>query len=153
MKIMIAYDGSRNARLALAQTITMFRDLKPQLILVAVAENPRDITSGNEDLFQQEVSELKGYLNEAMEVCQNEDVGAETMLLEGDPRKMLLYAAEKKVHPEMLVIARHSHEPDGGFIARSLTCFVDELDYMTFGSVSSFLARRIQCPLLILPSR
>ena len=53
----------------------------------------------------------------------------------------------------MLVIARHSHEPDGGFIARSLTYFVDELDYMTFGSVSSFLARRIQCPLPILPSR
>ncbi|MGF2733949.1 universal stress protein [Marinobacter sp. DUT-1] len=153
MKIMIAYDGSRNARLALAQTITMFRDLKPQLTLVAVAENPRDITSGNEDLFQQEVTELKDYLNEAMEVCQNEDVAAETMLLEGDPRKMLLYAAEKKIHPEMLVIARHSHEPDGGFIARSLTYFVDELDYMTFGSVSSFLARRIQCPLLILPSR
>ncbi|MCG7198537.1 universal stress protein [Marinobacter pelagius] len=153
MKIMIAYDGSRNARLALAQTITMFHDLKPQLTLVAVAENPRDITSGNEDLFQQEVSELKDYLSEAMEVCQNEDVAAETMLLEGDPRKMLLYAAEKKIHPDMLVIARHSHEPDGGFIARSLTYFVDELDYMTFGSVSSFLARRIQCPLLILPSR
>jgi len=153
MKIMIAYDGSRNAKLALAQTITMFRDLKPQLTLVAVAENPRDITSGNEELFQQEVTELKDYLNEAMEVCQNEDVAAETMLLEGDPRKMLLYAAEKKIHPDMLVIARHSHEPDGGFIARSLTYFVDELDYMTFGSVSSFLARRIQCPLLILPSR
>ncbi|MFO7527545.1 MAG: universal stress protein [Marinobacter sp.] len=153
MKIMIAYDGSRNARLALAQTITMFRDLKLQLTLVAVAENPRDITSGNEDLFQQEVTELKDYLSEAMEVCGKEEVTAETMLLEGDPRKMLLYAAEKKIHPDMLVIARHSHEPDGGFIARSLTYFVDELDYMTFGSVSSFLARRIQCPLLILPSR
>lgn len=153
MKIMIAYDGSRNARLALVQTITMFRDLKPQLTLVAVAENPRDITSGNEDLFQQEIDELKKHLNEALDVCRQEDIAGETMLLEGDARKMLLYAAEKKVHPDMLVIARHSHEPDGGFIARSLTYFVDELDYMTFGSVSSFLARRIQCPLLILPSR
>jgi len=54
MKIMIAYDGSRNARLALAQTLTMFRDLTPVITLVAVAENPRDITAGNEDLFQQE---------------------------------------------------------------------------------------------------
>lgn len=153
MKIMIAYDGSRNARLALAQTITMFRDLKPQLVLVAVAENPRDITAGNEDLFQQEVSDLKAHLSEALEVCQAEQIVAETMLLEGDARKMLLYAAEKKLHPDMLVLARHSHEPDGGFIARSLTYFVDELDYMTFGSVSSFLARRVQCPLLILPSR
>ena len=59
MNIMIAYDGSRNAKLALAQTITMFRRLEPKITLVAVAENPRDITSGNEDLFQEEVGELK----------------------------------------------------------------------------------------------
>ena len=104
-------------------------------------------------MFQEEVTDLKKHLAEAMEVCEQEQISAETMLLEGDARKMLLFAAEKKVHPDMLVIARHSHEPDGGFIARSLTYFVDELDYMTFGSVSSFLARRIQCPLLILPSR
>ena len=152
MKIMIAYDGSRNAKLALAQTITMFRELKPQITLVAVAENPRDITAGNEDMFQEELSGLKRDLLEATAVCEKEEIAAETLLLEGDPRKMLLYAAEKKVHPNMLVIARHSDEPDGGFIARSLTYFVDELDYMTFGKVSSFLARRVQCPLLILPS-
>lgn len=153
MKIMIAYDGSRNARLALAQTITMFRDLAPHITLVAVAENPRDITSGNEEMFQEEMEELKAHLKEALEVCEKEGIVAESMLLEGDPRKMLLYATEKKLRPDMLVIARHSNEPDGGFIARSLTYFVDELDYMTFGSVSSFLARRVQCPLLILPSR
>ncbi|WP_092013430.1 universal stress protein [Marinobacter daqiaonensis] len=153
MKIMLAYDGSRNAKLALAQTITMFRDLKPELALVAVAENPRDITSGNEDLFQQEIADLKQHLKEALEVCESEGIVSESLLLEGDARKMLLYATEKKFQPDMLVIARHSNEPDGGFIARSLTYFVDELDYMTFGSVSSFLARRVQCPLLILPSR
>lgn len=152
MKIMIAYDGSRNARLGLAQTITMFRDLKPLITLVAVAENPRDITSENENFFEQELEEIKQHLLEAMDVCQNEQIDAQTLTLEGDPRKMLLFAAEKKIRPDMLVIARHSHEPDGGFIARSLTYFVDELDYMTFGSVSSFLARRVQCPLLILPS-
>lgn len=152
MKIMIAYDGSRNAKLALAQTITMFRELKPQITLVAVAENPRDITSGNEELFQQELDQLKQDLLEAKGVCEQEEVAAETLLLEGDARKMLLYAAENKVNPGMLVIARHSEEVDGGFIARSLNYFVDELDYMTFGKVSSFLARRVQCPLLILPS-
>ncbi|MCD8521955.1 MAG: universal stress protein [Saccharospirillaceae bacterium] len=151
MKIMIAYDGSRNAKLALARTITMFGSLKPQLILVAVAENPRDITENNEALFNDEVDELKGFLAEAQTLCQNEKISAETLLLDGDARKMLL-AATEKLRPDLLVIARHSHEPDGGFIARSLTYFVDELDYMTFGSVSSFLTRRAQCPLLILPS-
>ena len=153
MKIMIAYDGSRNAKLALVQTITMFRDLKPQLTLVAVAENPRDITASNEDLFQEELTRLKTQLVEAQEVCMKEEVASETLLLEGDARKMLLYAADSKVKPDMLVIARHSEEVDGGLIARSLTYFVDELDYMTFGKVSSFLARRVECPLLILPSR
>lgn len=152
MKIMIAYDGSRNAKLALVRTITMFRGLKPELALVAVAENPRDITSVNEELFQEVVTELKQHLLEAQEVCEKEGVVATTMLLEGDARKMLLYAAENRVRPDMLVIARHSDVPDGGLIARSLTYFVDELDYMTFGKVSSFLARRVQCPLLILPS-
>ena len=37
MKIMIAYDGSRNAKLALAQTVTMFRCNAPTLILAGVA--------------------------------------------------------------------------------------------------------------------
>jgi len=151
VKIMIAYDGSRNARLALAQTITMFGKLEPELILVSVAENPRDITSSNEALFQQEVEEQKEHIREALTLCKNENMRAKDMMLEGDPRKMLLYAADK-VSPDMLVIARHSDQQDGGFIARSLTYFVDELDYMTFGKVSSFLARRIQCPLLVLPS-
>jgi len=125
MKIMIAYDGSRNAKMALVQTITMFRDLDLELALVAVAENPRDITSGNEELFQEEVEHLKQHLLDAREVCEKEGISHQTLLLEGDARKMLLYAAENKVHPNMLVIARHSHEPDGGFIARSLTHFVD----------------------------
>jgi nucleotide-binding universal stress UspA family protein len=140
MKIMIAYDGSRNAKLALAQTITMFHSLKPTLSLVAVAENPRDITASNEDLFQEELVSLKKALQEALDMCVREGISANSLLLEGDARKMLLYAAENKVQPNMLVIAR------------SLTYFVDELDYMTFGKVSSFLARRVQCPLLILPS-
>lgn len=151
MKIMLAYDGSRNAKLALARTMTMFAELKPNLVLVGVAENPRDITENNEVLFGDEVVSLRNHLKEAQQACEHEGYVAETMLLEGDARKMLL-AATKKLRPDMLVIARRSNEPDGGFIARSLNYFVDELDYMTFGSVSSFLTRRAHCPLLILPS-
>jgi nucleotide-binding universal stress UspA family protein len=29
---------------------------------------------------------------------------------------------------------------------------VEEFDHMTFGNVSAFLARRVQCPLLIIPT-
>ncbi len=53
----------------------------------------------------------------------------------------------------MLVIARHSYKPDGNFIARRIDALFDELDHMTFGTVSAFLARRAQCPLLIIPTQ
>jgi len=151
MKIMVAYDGSRNAKLALAQVLTLFRGVRPRIILIGVAENPLDSTDANEELFQEEYNELKALMNEGASFVKNEGLECEVILAEGDPRKMILKASKKRV-PDLLVIARHSHQPDGGFIAQSLSYFVDELDYMTFGSVSSFLTRRAECPLLILPS-
>ncbi|MCS2610462.1 universal stress protein [Halomonas dongshanensis] len=151
MKIMIAYDGSRNAKLALAQVVEMFRCNHPLVILVGVAENPLDATDHNETLFQQAQQQLRRHLEEGVTFAQKEGFQADLLLAEGDARKMLL-AATRKLAPDLLVIARHSHRPDGGIIASSLTYFVDELDYMTFGSVSAFLARRAECPLLILPS-
>lgn len=151
MKILIGYDGSRNAKLALAQTLTLFAVLKPTLILMAVAENPRTATDANEDLFQQEYRELEAGLEEGKAFVEGEGMQCELVMAEGDARKMLLEAS-RKIVPNLLVVARHSHKPDGGFIAKSLSHFVDELDYMTLGSVTSFLARRVECPILILPS-
>ncbi|MGJ7462217.1 universal stress protein [Halomonas sp. MA07-2] len=151
MKIMVAYDGSRNAKLCLAQAVDMFRCNGPTLILVAVAENPRDVTDANEDLFQEEVQELTAALTEARTFAEAEGFEVEIHLAEGDARKQLLQAT-RKLDPDLLVLARHSQKPDGGIIAQSLSYFVDELDYMTFGSVSSFLARRAEVPLLIFPS-
>ncbi|NYS61678.1 universal stress protein [Vreelandella salicampi] len=151
MKIMLAYDGSRNAKLALDETMKMFRCNTPSLILVGVVENPRDSTDANEDLFKEEYEELKGHLKEGVETAVKEGFEAELMIAEGDARKLLLQATHKQ-KPDLLVIARHSHEPDPSFIAKSLNAIFDEFDYMTFGSVSSFLTRRAECPLLILPT-
>ncbi|MDR5906242.1 universal stress protein [Franzmannia qiaohouensis] len=151
MKIMLAYDGSRNAKLALAQAVEMFRCNVPTLMLVAVAENPRHSTDANEDLFQEEVEELHAALAEAKTFAESEGFAVQTHMAEGDARKQLLHAT-RRLQPDLLVIARHSQKPDGGIIAQSLSYFVDELDYMTFGSVSSFLARRVEVPLLIFPS-
>ncbi|RLK48766.1 nucleotide-binding universal stress UspA family protein [Alkalispirillum mobile] len=151
MKIMIAYDGSRNAKLALAQTVDMFKGLRPKLLLIGVAEEPRDSTERNVELFEEEYNEVKQALEEGAEFVTEQKLESEIILAEGDPRKMIL-AASKRREPDLLVIARHSNKPDGGIIAQSLTYFVDEIDYMTFGSVSAFLSRRVECPLLIYPA-
>lgn len=151
MKIMIAYDDSRNAKLALAQVVTLFGRLSPEITLVTVVENPGDSTDKNLEFFDQETEELRQGVDQALAFCSKEGIKAHALFAQGDARKMIL-AATKKHTPDILVVARHSHQPDGGFIAKSLTYFVDQVDYMTFGSVSAFLARRVECPLLILPS-
>ncbi|MBU3056775.1 universal stress protein [Pseudomonas indica] len=148
MKIMLAYDNSRNARLALENTLDLFGPLKPLVILVGVVEEPRDASDANQENYERARAEFQQFLREAAVRVGHRGYDAEVVLAEGDARKMLLKAAETK-KPDMLVIARHSHEPDGGLLTRSLNLFVDELDYMTFGSVSAFLARRAPCPVLI----
>lgn len=148
MKIMIAYDDSRNARTALQKTIDMFKPLDPLIILVGVVEGSLDTSSSSGELFERQRAEFQGFLRAAAEEVGSQGLDAEVVVADGDARKMILKAAEHK-RPDLLVIARHSHEPDGGFISRSLNLLVDELDYMTFGSVSAFLARRAPCPVLI----
>ena len=73
------------------------------------------------------------------------------LVAEGDARKMILRATQER-KPDVLVMARHSYKPDGNFITRRLDALVEEFDHMTCGSVSAFLARRVQCPLLIIPT-
>ena len=148
MRIMIAYDDSRNARKALDATMDMFAPIKPTFLLIGVIEGPLDTSDANPELFDQQKQEFRRLLRAAAEHVGDRGMDAEVIVAEGDARKMILKAAEHK-KPDLLVIARHSNEPDGGFISRSLNLLVDELDYMTFGSVSAFLARRAPCPVLI----
>ena len=148
MRILIAYDNSRNAKLALQRTIDMFKPLQPLIMLIGVVEDSLDSSDDADTLFQRQKAEFRSFLHEAAEQVGQQGLDAEVILAEGDARKMILKAAEHK-KPDLLVIARHSNEPDGGFISRSLNLLVDELDYRTFGSVSAFLARRAPCPVLI----
>jgi nucleotide-binding universal stress UspA family protein len=148
MRILIAYDNSRNAKTALQKTIEMFKPLNPLIMLIGVVEGALDTSSSSGELFETQRREYQQFLREAAEFVGQQGLDAEVIVAEGDARKMILKAAEHK-KPDLLVISRHSNEPDGGFISRSLNLLVDELDYMTFGSVSAFLARRAPCPVLI----
>ena len=74
--------------------------------------------------------------------------------LPGHANGMILRATDEK-KPDLLVMARHSHQPDSGplgFLTKRLDALVEEFDHMTFGSVSAFLARRVKCTILIIPT-
>lgn len=154
MDIMLAYDHSRNARIALDALREMFGQIKPTITLVSVVEDVGSATSGADDLFNEQYATQKAGVEAAAAELMAEGFEARVVLAQGDARKMILRATEER-KPDLLVMARHSHQPDDGplgFIARRIDALVEEFDHMTFGSVSAFLARRATCPILIIPT-
>lgn len=154
MDVMLAYDNSRNARIALDTVRTMFGPLRPTVTLISVVEDVGSATAGADDMFHEQYRAQKAGVEAAAAELVAAGFPAKVLLAEGDARKMILRATEER-HPDLLVMARHSHQPDKGpmnFITRRLDALVEEFDHMTFGSVSAFLARRVKCPLLIVPT-
>lgn len=151
MDIMLAYDHSRNARIALEAVKSMFAAERPNVTLISVIEEPGSSTGAGDELFQQQYAEQKAGAEAAAAEMSAAGFPSKVLFAEGDARKMILRATEER-RPDLLVLARHSYKPDGNFITRRLDALVEEFDHMTFGSVSAFLARRVMCPLLIVPT-
>ena len=154
MHVMLAYDNSRNARIALDAVRDLLSALRPKITLISVVEDVGSATSGADELFSAQYAEQKAGTEAAASELAAEGFNASVLIAEGDARKMILRAVEER-KPDLLVMARHSHKPDPGplnFITRKLDALVEEFDHMTFGSTSAFLARRAPCPLLIIPT-
>lgn len=154
MDVMLAYDNSRNARIALQAVKDLLGPLKPTVTLISVIEDVGSSTSGADEMFHEQYQLQKAGVEEAAAELVADGFTARVVLAEGDARKMILRATEER-RPDLLVMARHSHQPDAGplsFITKRIDALVEEFDHMTFGSVSAFLARRVKCPLLIVPT-
>ena len=151
MHVMLAYDHSPNARIALDLVQRMFAAEKPQITLISVIEEPGSSTAAGDEMFEQQYAAQKRGAEAAASELTANGFQSKVLFAEGDARKMILRATEER-RPDLLVMARHSYKPDGNFITRRLDALVEEFDHMTFGSVSAFLARRVMCPLLIVPT-
>ena len=151
MEVMLAYDHSRNSRIALEAVKQLFAKELPMVTLISVIEEPGSNTSAGDEMFEAQYQEQKLGAEKAAAELVAAGFSAKVLVAEGDARKMILRATQER-KPDVLVMARHSYKPDGNFITRRLDALVEEFDHMTFGSVSAFLARRVQCPLLIIPT-
>ena len=151
MEVMLAYDHSRNSRIALEAVKQLFAKELPMVTLISVIEEPGSNTSAGDERFEAQYQEQKLGAEKAAAELVAAGFSAKVLVAEGDARKMILRATQER-KPDVLVMARHSYKPDGNFITRRLDALVEEFDHMTFGSVSAFLARRVQCPLLIIPT-
>lgn len=151
MHLMLAYDHSRNARIALEAVKALFAEAKPEVTLISVIEDVGSSTSATDDMFEEQYREQRAGAEAAAAELTAAGLKTRVLIAEGDARKMILRATQER-HPDLLVMARHSHKPDKGFFAAKIDALVEEFDHMTFGSVSAFLARRVQCPLMIIPA-
>ena len=151
MEVMLAYDHSRNSRIALEAVKQLFAKELPTVTLISVIEEPGSNTSAGDEMFEAQYQAQKQGAERAAAELVAAGFSAKVLVAEGDARKMILRATQER-KPDVLVMARHSSKPDGNFITRRLDALVEEFDHMTFGSVSAFLARRVQCPLLIIPT-
>ena len=151
MEVMLAYDHSRNSRIALEAVKQLFAKELPTVTLISVIEEPGSNTSAGDEMFEAQYQAQKQGAERAAAELVAAGFSAKGWVAEGDARKMILRATQER-KPDVLVMARHSYKPDGNFITRRLDALVEEFDHMTFGSVSAFLARRVQCPLLIIPT-
>jgi nucleotide-binding universal stress UspA family protein len=151
MHLMLAYDHSRNARIALDAVGRLFAEARPDVTLITVIEAAGSATDAEDDFFREHYQDLRSGAEAAAAELTARGFPTRVLVAEGDARKMILRATQER-KPDLLVMARHSHKPDKGFFASKIDAFVEEFDHMTFGSVSAFLARRVQVPLLIIPA-
>lgn len=136
MKIMICHDGSQKAQDALEKTVALFKSQKPEMILVTVVEEPLDATSMDEESFNKWKAHREKDLKTAANWTAEHGLDVDAILAVGDPRKMILEAAGNK-NPDILVVARRG----GGL-----------MDKMVLGSVSAYLVRHAECPVLVMHS-
>ncbi len=137
MKILVCYDGSDKAQSALKKCIALFQNLKPQMILVTVVEEPLDASSHVEESFEEWRKEKEEELRQATELVSKSGLDVDAILAVGDPRKMLVAAINKRT-PDLLVIT--SRPPKGGVRFGNVTV-----------SVSDYLLHHIDvCPILLM---
>ncbi|MBI5659513.1 MAG: universal stress protein [Nitrosomonadales bacterium] len=137
MKMLVCYDGSENAQSMLEKSLAMFGREKPQVILVAVVEEPVDASSYDESHFDGLCANKEAELKDTAEWVVKQGFDVDVLLAVGDPRKMLVESVRKK-NPDMVVIT--SRPPKGGVRFGNIT-----------GSVSDYVIHHVtDRPILIM---
>ena len=134
MKIMVCHDGSERSQEALERTVALFKAQKPEIILITVVEEPLDATSQDEESFEKWRTRRDQELKTAANWVVKHGLNVDAILAVGDPRKMITEAASNK-NPDILVVARRG---------------AGLLEKMALGSVSAYLIRHAECPVLVM---
>ena len=96
MDIMLAYDHSRNSRIALDAVKRTFAATRPNVTLISVIEEPGCTTSDSDDMFNEQSREQKAGTEKAAAELTAGGFLTKVLFAEGDARKMILRATEER---------------------------------------------------------
>jgi nucleotide-binding universal stress UspA family protein len=108
-QIMVAFDGSAEAELALAHAVVIAQNQRARLTLVAVVPPPPPLAwqapGGVRQLHDEQQTDLERRLRAAADGVPD-DLSLTTRLLDGDPAHVLLHAAEEGDHDLIVMGSR-----------------------------------------------
>ena len=133
MKIMVCYDGSDKSRKALEKTVQLFKAEGADIIIVTAVEEPLDASSVDEESFEKWRDKRKEDLASAAGWVADHGLEVDALLVIGDPRKMIVEAAQKK-EPDMIVIGRRGE---------------GRIKKMVLGSVCAYIIRHVGFPVIV----
>ena len=134
MKIMFCHDGAERTQKALEKTVEYFKPLKPDMVLMCVAEDVLDTSLEDERITDEYKKEHSDVMHEAAEWVVGNGLEVHVILASGDPRRMIVEAVEKQ-SPDIVVVARKEKSELAGVFSRSL---------------SAYLVKHVGCHLLIM---
>ncbi len=134
MKVMFCYDGSERGERALKVAVDYFKVLKPEMILLTVAEPPLDASMENEEIYKEWQAERRAELRKEAEWVAEHGLEVDVILATGEPRAMILQAIEKK-SPDVVVIERKEKS---------------EKESVFQKSISAYLVKNVGCHLFIM---
>ena len=155
--ILVAIDFSQFTDAVLAEAVRLSSALNTKLWILHVASNesqtlvfeptqftgfsPDMITPGDvqlaRDISADEIKREHAELLTISSKLRNDGVEAQTLLLKGDPARLILEKA-KELEAEMIILGSHGH----GRLHKAL-----------LGSVSESIIRHAECKILIVPSQ
>lgn len=92
MEVMLAYDHSRNSRIALEAVKQLFAKELPTVTLISVIEEPGSNTSAGDEMFEAQYQAQKQGAERAAAELVAAGFSAKVLVAEGDARKMILRA-------------------------------------------------------------
>lgn len=105
MKILVCHDGSKKAQKSLEKTLSLFGSLKPEIILLTIIEESRDISGESENAFQLEFSKRKKEILKTAKDIIKKGMDVDALFYTGERRKTILTVAAAK-NPDFIVLGR-----------------------------------------------